>query len=274
MSLRSFVVFQDAPPSNSPQVVSNAKENYNNSLPLVDHATHNMPMATLNPADKENVHPVTGERSSLVVVGKKRKPTAVLATKVHAPIAMRKPTDGKDGKDTQPETKKRKSSAPSGDNGAKKVKKDAKKVAATRKPTKRRASPLPKLDEEEEGSHQITQATIDSKCYDLTVQPLADVSQAFDQALTSGSLASADGRSKLRCVKASSAEPEIRDYFSDNISSAPNAPKATAAANSVAFSTPERKRIYTAFTFSSPSPTKQRLSKTTRSASVPPLHLV
>lgn len=63
-------------------------------------------------------------------------------------------------------------------------------------------------------------------------------------------------------------EPVIRDYFSPSVVNAPlpvtddtscKADEASRQAND--FSTPERKRIYSSFTFSSPSPTSERFKQ-------------
>lgn len=144
----------------------------------------------------------------------------------------------------------------------------------------------------------MTQADIDSKCYELTVQPLADVSQAYDESCVLDQRSATD-KVKFRTVKvrllfchfyahylsgwsqASSAEPELRDYFvspsscsslpsGSTVASCPSGP----LQDGRAFSTPERKQIYAAFTFCSPSPTSERYSKVTRAASVPRLQLV
>lgn len=74
-------------------------------------------------------------------------------------------------------------------------------------------------------------------------------------------------------------EPEIRDYFSSPAESAA-LPGGSATMLSMpslegrSFSTPERKKIYAAFTFTSPSPTSDRFNKATRANSIPPLELV
>ena len=41
---------------------------------------------------------------------------------------------------------------------------------------------MPRLNEEEEANKdRVSQADIDARCYELTVQPLADVSQAYEE---------------------------------------------------------------------------------------------
>jgi hypothetical protein len=85
----------------------------------------------------------------------------------------------KESQEHKHEAKKRKSSSSS----APKVKKDGKGSRKTGRELSRRASPMPKVDEEAGigKEPEMTQADIDSKCYELTVQPLADVSQAYGQ---------------------------------------------------------------------------------------------
>ena len=47
--------------------------------------------------------------------------------------------------------------------------------------TRRGASPLPKVEElpEESETKEVTQALINERCYELTVSPLADVTEAY-----------------------------------------------------------------------------------------------
>lgn len=80
--------------------------------------------------------------------------------------------------------------------------------------------------------------------------------------------------------QASSVEPEIHDFFS---TPAPSTclPLGSTLRNvglsddgDQAFSTPERKKIYAAFTFTSPSPTSERFSQASRAGSIPRLELV
>lgn len=134
--------------------------------------------------DKENYDPVTGERSiPSVLAGKKRK-TGILAAKIQPPTETKL---SKKDKDAQPEQKKRKASTSSPVSvKAKSLKRDVKVTVLVKKTTKRtssrKAPSLPRLKEEEEnGKASATQDQIDSRCKDLTVQPLADVSEAYDE---------------------------------------------------------------------------------------------
>ncbi|TFK38007.1 hypothetical protein BDQ12DRAFT_684505 [Crucibulum laeve] len=279
MSLRTFTVFQDTPSidASKPKVAPAARITRSSTLGA-ENSTSITTLATLAViVDKENLHPVTGERAgpSSSDVGKKRK-TNVLATKVHVPLGVKKL---KESKDAQPETKKRKALAPSSSavKGKAVTKKDVKGSGSARKTTKRstrRVSPMPKVDEEAEGEKErdrIVQADIDSKCYELTVQPLADVSQAYEQ-LSPLEDPLEQEQVRFPAIKESSTEPEIRDYFSPPLGASVSRLRTSSEEpkEARAFSTPERKQIYAAFTFSSPSPSSDRFSKARRSRSGSP----
>ncbi|KAJ2914118.1 hypothetical protein MD484_g6285, partial [Candolleomyces efflorescens] len=279
MATRSFTVFQDTPSSSDTKApaqkpvrapsgiltrsVSSSKANPN--LPASDPAVA---------IDKENYNPFTGQRtSSNTANGDKKRKTTVLATKSHVP-----PLSKKD-KSAEPESKKRKTgtvrSKPSSSS-----KKEPKATTSGRKAKRtspsRRASSLPKVVEEDDaaptsraGSEEIAQAAINARCYELTVTPLADVSEAYEASAPStedGVCASEQG--PFQIVKERSLEPELRDYFS------PEPPSLCSLASSRlsqlleepedkptaahAFSTPERRKIYASFTFASPSPSSKR----------------
>lgn len=183
MSLRTFTVFQDAPSIET----STVKALTITSIPLsskpviLNHAT------TLTTDEKENLHPLTGERAGPNSNSNKKRKTSVLSTKAGMPLAAKKQ---KESKEDNPDAKKRKSSSTVTVKGKLGAKKDGKSTSSARKGTKRlsrKISPMPKLDEEAEADRErdrITQAGIDSRCYELTVQPLADVSRAYDQGST------------------------------------------------------------------------------------------
>lgn len=138
------------------------------------------------PLDKENYDPLTGERAGPSTGAKKRK-TVVLSAKPLPPVKSKKEQDAH----SEPEQKKRKASAsgvtkPTVSSASKTKSKEVKgsgsvKKSATRRTGSSKVSSMPKLTEEEEGEKATTQADIDSRCYDLTVKPLADVSQAYEE---------------------------------------------------------------------------------------------
>ncbi|TFK72069.1 hypothetical protein BDN72DRAFT_855711 [Pluteus cervinus] len=285
MSVRSFTVFQDSPSIEPPEQKALSPV----VLSPLSPQTNVMPTAALatvpGSLEKENVHPVTGERAGAPSATTKKRKTVVLATKLHLPLEGKK----KVAKESQPEAKKRKSTASStSDKGTttskSSTKKDSKSVkstsSSTRKVTKkrstRRIAPLPKVEEEarvEQDPVAVSNALIDSRCYDLTVKPLADVTPAYEPECD---------KPKPRSTKETSAEPELRDYFVPVLptttfaaaakacsSTSPESPARPFDENKE-FSTPERKRIYATFTFCSPSPTAERYSQVTRAMGMPP----
>jgi hypothetical protein len=204
MSLRTFTVFQDAVSSEAPQPTitrPNAMVTRSSSLNLTSSSVNaTVSLNDLVALDKENFHPVTGERAGPSNnVGSKKRKTSVLATKVQPPSTTKK--------DAQPELKKRKASTSTSTKG--KVKRDGKATVTARKTASKRTlsrkvSPMPRLNEEEEArKDRITQVDIDSRCYELTVQPLADVSQAYEEgAAFEGILTSScEGKLKFSAAK-------------------------------------------------------------------------
>lgn len=269
MSLRSFTVFQDVPSSDQQK-----PKNTNNTPTAILTSTANSVApnhATLTTTEKENVHPVTGERAG--PNNTKKRKTSVLATKVHVPVQDKKQ---KEPKDALPDAKKRKSSSSTSSVKGKTTSRKEGKSRKAKKAPSRRVSPMPKLDEEAdtERERHVTQADIDSRCYELTVKPLADVSQAYEQSASFEIPSSCNENLKFCPVKALSVEPEIRDYYLPPQGSSLPAGSIHPPSSPSRFSTPERKQIYAAFTFTSPSPTSERFNKATRAGSVPRLELV
>ena len=193
MPPRSFVVFQDEQPSTV--AVSVARSPSPTPLPLAPITPNVLTITLPTVGEKENLHPVTGG-PPLVTPGsamKKRKNSLngggnVLAAKPIEPATRsksKKLRDAPEGDVKGPDVKKRRSSSlarrksgsdaseSESDTGEKRKRKVAKKVVT------RRATTLAKVEEEAEAP-SVTQAEIDSRCYDLTVKPLADVSCAFE----------------------------------------------------------------------------------------------
>lgn len=179
MSLRAFTVFQDAPSGEQLCAeVTRPNAMATRSLMNSNFASSNNATKSTPDLDKENFDPLTGERAGPggSTAGKKRK-TGVLATKAQ------RPTD----KSSQPEKKKRKPSPPSSNSAeTKPAKKSLKSSGKSRKGKRagsRKVSPMPKLPEEDEVGKVIpaTQREIDSRCKELTLKPLADVSEAYDE---------------------------------------------------------------------------------------------
>lgn len=153
MQTRSFSVYIDTP-SSPPPTTSRS-----------DPASPNQAPSPVSLANKENVNPLTGERVVYKTDAKKRK--TVLALKSIASV-----------EEPQPLLKKRKGIVPI--LGSSSSASSSATTARTRKSRRvkkssRKTSPMPKVDEETEAS----QAAIDSRCYELTVSPLADVTDAY-----------------------------------------------------------------------------------------------
>ncbi|KAI0327234.1 hypothetical protein GY45DRAFT_1347913 [Cubamyces sp. BRFM 1775] len=249
---RSFIVFKDEPEA-APTPVVEKKENQTGPSATYVIAPPPGPLLVYAP-DKENIDPLTGTRSSAdQTSGKKRKTALAVKAQPTSPTKRLKPLAEKTAK--KPTSKSR---------GAdKKVKRTASKRAASTRV--HREPSLPRVTEESEVANQ---AVIDSKCKDLTVLPLADISEAHDVSVTKENpvthgepTAEKDTRGQTP-VTVSEAETDR--------SAVPETEETTSvervSATSV-FSTPERKRIYSAFTFTSPSPASKRYA-TTRGSSV------
>ena len=189
MPAPSFSVFVDTPlpePKSQPVGKSNPLTSVD-----VDGAVSTI-LGLVAFTNKENLDPITGERLN-PEASKKRKSSIV---------GLKGLAEGKvkDTPDSQPDAKKRKASGPalrtrSASTSAIPVKKSSKPASTSAGSNKRpvrktRRAPMPKLEEEEaevQGktleepvSPILSQAQVDTKCKDLTVLPLADVSEAFE----------------------------------------------------------------------------------------------
>ncbi|KAL0574404.1 hypothetical protein V5O48_007544 [Marasmius crinis-equi] len=269
MAARSFTVFQDAP-SDTPQQKDTSPPPSSPSASLSITASLTSILSPVSATDKENLDPVTGEPVFPAGTNVKKRKTSILVVKTLIPLEPVS-KDAKESAEGQPETKKRKSSISSGSKP--KVKKDSKGLGSGKKTTKkstRKALTMPRVEEEvevERGARE--QALVDSRCRDLTVRPLADVSEAYIESAIFGEVDDAVSEDTRWMSKESSCEPEIRDYLTTaHLSASTSSSSTTLRGSSPAceppkvFSTPERKRIYSAFTFQSPSPATTRLYKT------------
>ncbi|KAF9482301.1 hypothetical protein BDN70DRAFT_904784 [Pholiota conissans] len=298
MSLRTFTVFQDAPSGDVPQPkISRPGAMVTRSQRLASNNASGENVATsedLAAFNKENLNPATGECAGPSNSGlKKRKTAAVLATKIQPPTATssKAKLTLKEKDEAQPELgpeqKKRKALAPSSTLKAKASKKDTKGSGkkATRRAGSKKITPMPKLSEEVAAEvDRIAVANANSRCYELTVKPLADVTQAYDEvdvfesftACATSNADTSDRNVKFSTVKESSVEPEIRDYFKPTQATFPTTGGRLLRALSEdaptpTFSTPERKKIYSAFTFSSPTAATSRQTSTKAAEPVSPV---
>lgn len=130
--------------------------------------------SSLSATEKENLHPLTGGRlRSSTTAGLKRK-SSVLATKLHNPPN----TKGVKEAPSLVPSKKRKVSS-YGDEETEGSRPKARKLKPT---TRRRRSPeLASIAEEKDDrlARISSQSGVDSRCYDLTISPLANVSDAL-----------------------------------------------------------------------------------------------
>jgi len=180
----NFVVFQSESPTSS--LVATADKLSTRQASEVDAPPDAVAVAVsaVFSPEKENVHPVTGElprAGSSETKTKKRKPGA-LATKSYAPVKKKL----KEPKETKSEAKKQKASTST----EIKVKKPANRKGSKNSGSSRKTSEalLPKVNEDQEAEDsaslceavRILQADIDSRVYELTVKPLADVTRAYD----------------------------------------------------------------------------------------------
>jgi hypothetical protein len=181
----SFAVFVDTPvEAPKPPTVSKP----DSSATIDISATVSAVLGVVALANKENLDPITGEKLKVPEAGKKRKNSLVVLKSV----ASVEGKGLKDASDSQPDAKKRKGltrarSASASTLPLKRVSKPA--STGTKRPAKKaRRAPMPMLDEESETTAKasdavtLTQSEIDSKCKELTVLPLADVSEAYDAA--------------------------------------------------------------------------------------------
>ncbi|TFK49161.1 hypothetical protein OE88DRAFT_1737357 [Heliocybe sulcata] len=203
--------------------------------------------------EKENIDPLTGLRAGAPAVkGKKRK--AALAPKAIQPP---QPLQCKPVKAIK-EVEKKKKPVKSKESAVKS------KGSKTRKPkaSKSRSPSLPVVAEDCEAEGRVEVVDADTRCYELTVLPLADVTQAYEDGSPTKRRALMMPLTPSKLPRDTSLEPEIGDSFIPGdfefgmkprvrgLSVEPEAP--------LSFSTPERKQIYSNFTFSSPSKSAER----------------
>ncbi|KAH9031657.1 hypothetical protein EDB85DRAFT_1891048 [Lactarius pseudohatsudake] len=245
MATRAFVVFRDEPSKPLSTAVKTDVSLSPSSLLIQPTILVLSPGTPLTTAEKENLHPSTGTRSGVIAdpQSKKRK-NSVLATKLHIPPTIKKQRDSAlDGR-------KRKTASTSSSKGS--------------KVTTSGASELPKVEEVVEpepcSQSKVTQAEVDSRCYDLTVSPLADVSHAFDQVSLSPVEPRLDNPRVLAPKQKASLSEESEIPLPKPVARATAPKKVDIAGEEASFSTPERKQIYAAFTFTSPSPSSKRFA--------------
>jgi len=165
MTSRKFTVFIDDVSTIKPQPTSKPASTKEEAGP-----------SSLSATEKENLHPLTGGRlRSSTAVGLKRK-SSVLSTKLH------NPPDAKNPKQTPslaPSKKRKVSSSSDGE-----IERSRPKTRRLKPTTRRGRSPeLASIAEEKDErlARRLSRSDVDSRCYDLTVSPLVNVSGAFAQ---------------------------------------------------------------------------------------------
>lgn len=205
MPARSFTVFQDAQPAAKPPTALRPLGRSASAAAVL--TTRRSGNNVVSLPEKENLHPLTGLSTSSAPLGKKRKASessSVLAPKV---LGVTGSSDANKVKPKHSELKRKASSQTN--SGKSKVKRETSKengeykkrsVVGTTSSVRnsrsgsRSASTtiLEAIEEEvatqivhEEELHletkSITQSLINSRCYELTVSPLADISDAYLQ---------------------------------------------------------------------------------------------
>jgi len=195
MTSRTFVVFQDDPSVPLPTVKADASPTL--PSPPVEPTIlvpSNTPVTT---AEKENLHPLTGARSGAVTDSQtKKRKNGILATKLHIPPTTKKP------RDLALDCRKRKTTTLSSSKSS-----NGGRVAGSGAPDLSKVEEVVETDQP--CRYKATQAEVDSKCYDLTVSPLADVSHAFDQV----SISPAESQPKVSRILTPKVEPWLPSSF-------------------------------------------------------------
>ena len=188
---RSFIVFKDEPEVAPAPVVTRQAASKEGTLSVVTspaQSTLALPPSS-GPAlvycpDKENIDPLSGSRVlSEQSLGKKRKTALAVKAQPSSPSKKLRPL-------TEKPTKKPSSSSKSRSGSEKKAKAKRPSSGSSKRSSSsraRREPSLPRLAEEGEEAVESTpvdQAVIDAKCKELTVLPLADISEAYEQAAT------------------------------------------------------------------------------------------
>lgn len=133
-------------------------------------------LSSLSATEKENLHPLTrGRLRSSSTVRLKRK-SSVLATKLY------NPPDTKDFKQVPSLVLSKKRKVTSSSDGE--IEQSCPKARRLKPPTRRRPSPeLASIAEEKDErlARRLSQSDVDSRCHNLTVSPLTNVSDTFVQ---------------------------------------------------------------------------------------------
>ncbi|CAL1699534.1 unnamed protein product [Somion occarium] len=286
----TFVIYQDEPSTSAPPKLKSTASAPSVLRLSSGSASRSTLISIPTASDKENVDPLTGRRPCLEdTLAKKRKPTPgnVLATKILISSSkVLKDTI------PEPKKRKILCSSNSKSNSSSE-RKERKPLVSRRERAQgssraQKVAELPKVAEEEEEAitvepgmadektqernedkvkdeeGRVAQALVDARCYELTVLPLADVSRAYCQSSDSSSIddeiVAAGEKLKTLLTEDTTSTTQEQLAQKGTLEKAPSKSPETPSKRSFpsnpaapAFSTPERMRIYSAFTFSSPS---------------------
>ena len=166
MSSRKFTVFIDD--------VTTTKSHHASKPALNKPDEEETGISSLSATEKENLHPLTGGRlRSSSTIGLKRK-SSVLATKLHNPPNAK---GAKQAPTLVPSKKRKVTSFSDGE-----TERSRPRARRAKPITRQRRSPeLSSIAEEKDErlARRLSHTDVNSRCYDLTVRPLANVSDAF-----------------------------------------------------------------------------------------------
>ena len=179
-SIRTFAVFRDEPEALPADDCSGT------SATTIALPPPSGPLLVYAP-DKENVDPSSGSRVITEQATCKKRKTA-LSTKSQPVSPSKKPRPL-----SEKPVKKASSKSRTTD---KKVKRAAssKRGASSRVRKETREPSLPRLVEEGEDVESLEQIAINSRCKELTVLPLADISEAYEQVAPKGEVVGDDAK--------------------------------------------------------------------------------
>ncbi|TFY62670.1 hypothetical protein EVJ58_g3716 [Rhodofomes roseus] len=260
-TMRPFIVFKDDTPPSPTGSIASLLEGEGALRP-----TSPTPSNGVSAPDKENINPITGRKAAPDTQNGKKRKEGALATKAYAPAPVKKTKGLKSDRTFGADISSRSKSA----GQPPKRLQAARRNGASAASRPRRSPTLPQVSEEQETdvhsdnvreARRLSQSQIDARCYELTVLPLADLSKAYEQApCLTGEHALSE---KVRAQELNNDVVETSSVHDGSDRAPSPTPSVSSRSSSPArseavFSTPERKRIYSAFTFSSPSPSSAR----------------
>ncbi|KZT03811.1 uncharacterized protein LAESUDRAFT_751444 [Laetiporus sulphureus 93-53] len=275
-TVRTFAAYEDSFSSPARSLVNDMS-----TIVAVSIVPSKGPLLVFSP-DKENINPATGLRASAERQSCKKRKTCALSTKPQAAPPAKKQKESMDGKSRSAlvsvEVPKK---------NAKKKRAAGKRGTTHNRSSRTRRTPRVEKDAEVEAAllrrENMSQVMIDARCWELTVLPLADLSEAYAQApslldelsparendevvvvppelrrieKTKDSLAETIANERVHS-RESTPEPT---HAASPAANAPSTPPSSPCVSSVPATvpTPEPQAVFPAFTFSLPSPSGER----------------